>query len=161
PIPGIHNRGSKSGIRFFFDQTGCFQVSTNGISFQVYGGSNVMGGKMVGSAQLNAAIIGRRPNPYGLPIDERASLPDANMSPVLDIGGGLFKGQILDPPKDVEITDGCSRVTFVRETIHSNFLRGLEGNGVRNQPLCLLKALCHLLFAPDKEQVDRVTCCPG
>src|SRR5262249_26346000 len=99
--------------------------------------------------------------PYGLPIDERASLPDANMSPVLDIGGGLFKGQILDPPKDVEITDGCSRVTFVRETIHSNFLRGLEGNGVRNQPLCLLKALCHLLFAPDKEQVDRVTCCPG
>jgi len=107
PISGIHNRRSKGGVRFFFDQIGFFQVRPNTISFQVYGGSNMMGGKMGGSAQLNAAIIGRRSYPDGLPIDERTSPPDSNMAPVLDIVGGLFKGQILDPPKGVEIMTGA------------------------------------------------------
>ena len=48
PVAGIQNGRSKRCIRFFFDQTGFFQVSTDSISFQVHGRSNVMGGKMGG-----------------------------------------------------------------------------------------------------------------
>ena len=81
-----------------------------------------MGGKMVGSAQLNPAIIGCLSNPDELPTDKRAGLPKANMPTVCDIVGGLFKSEILDSPKDVEITDWRSGVTSVRKTSNSNFL---------------------------------------
>src|SRR6266516_2364327 len=116
---------------------------------------------MVGATQLNSAIIRCRSYPDGLPIDERASLPDPNMSPVLDIVRGFFKGQILDPPKDVEITDGCRWVASVGKTINGNFLRGLEGNGIRNEPPCLLKAVRNLIFAPNKDEIEWVSLCFG
>ena len=83
------------------------------------------------------------------------------MPAVCDIVGGLFKREILDSPKDVEITDWCSGVTFVSETVNGNFLRGLEGNGIRNEPPCLLKAVCNLIFAPNKDEVEGVSLCPG
>ena len=57
PIAGIQNGRSKCLVRFLGDQTGCFQVRADGISFQVNGGSNVMGGKMVGSAQLDRKSV--------------------------------------------------------------------------------------------------------
>ncbi len=112
-IASIHNGRSKCCIRFFFDQTGFFQVSADGISSQVHGRSNVMGGKMVGATQLDPAIIGSLSNPDELSPDERSGLPEANMSAVCDIIGGFFKREILDPPKDVEITDRCSGITKV------------------------------------------------
>src|SRR5205823_3683725 len=99
-------------------------------SFQVNGRSNVMGGKMVGSAQLNPAIVGCLSNPDELSTNERSGLPEANMPSVCDIVGGLFKSEILNSPKDVEITDWCSGIPFVSETSNGNFLRGLEGNGI-------------------------------
>jgi hypothetical protein len=82
------------------------------------------------------------------------------MSTVCDIIGGLFKSEILDSPKDVEITDRCSGVPFVSETSNGNFLRGLESNGIRNEPPCLLKAVCNLIFASDKDEIERVSFCP-
>src|SRR6266446_671241 len=154
-IAGIQNGRSKRCIRFFFDQTGFFQVSADSISFQVHGRSNVMGGEMGGSAQLNPAIIGCLSNPDELSTDERSGLPEANMPAVCDIVGGLFKREILDSPKDVEITDRCSGVTFVSETSNGNFLRGLQGNGIRNEPSCLVKAVHNLILTPGKEEVDR------
>ncbi len=93
--------------------------------------------------------------------DERSGLPEANVSAVCDIVGGLFKSEILDSPKDVEITDWRSGVTFVSETINGNFLRGLEGNGIRNEPPCLLKAVRNLIFAPNKDEIEWVSLCPG
>src|SRR5216683_1438658 len=161
PIAGIQNGRSKRCIRFFFDQAGFFQVSADSISFQVHGRSNMMGGKMGGSAQFNPAIIGCLSYPDELSTDERSRLPEANMPAVCDIVGGLFKRQILDSPKDVEITDWCSGVTFVSETVNGNFLRGLEGNGIRNEPPCLLKAVCNLIFAPNKDEIEGVSLCPG
>jgi len=88
----------------------------------------MMGGEMVGSTQLDPTIIGGLSNPHKLSIDERSGLPEANMPAVCDIVGGLFKSEILDAPKDVEITDWCRGVTFVSETINGNFLTCLEGN---------------------------------
>ncbi len=161
PIAGIHNGRSKCYVRFLFDETSFFQVSADGISFQVHGRSNVMGGKMVGSAQLNPAIIRGLPNPDELSPDERSGLPEANMSAVCDIVGGLFKSEILDSPKDVEITDWCGGVASMSETSNGNFLRGLEGNGIRNEPPCLLKAVRNLIFAPNKDEIERVSFCPG
>src|SRR5258707_15616579 len=120
-----------------------------------------MGGEMGGSAQLNPAIIGCLSYPDELSTDERSGLPEANMPAVCDIVGGLFKRQILDSAKDVEITDWWSGVTFVSETTNGNFLRGLEGNGIRNEPPCLLKAVHNLILTHDKEEVDRVSTCPG
>ncbi len=99
-IAGIHNGRSKGCVCFLFDETSFFQVSADSISFQVHGRSNVMGGKMVGSAQLNPAIIGRRSNPDRLSIDERSGFPEANMPSVCNIVGGLFKSKILNSPKD-------------------------------------------------------------
>ncbi len=69
---------------------------------------------------LNPAIISGRANPDGLPTDECAGLPDPNMAPVLDIGGGFFKGQILDTPKDVEWTHRRRWVASVRNAIDGN-----------------------------------------
>ena len=161
PIAGIQNGRNKCPIRFLSDQTSFFQVSADGISFQVYGRSNVMGGKMIGSAQLNPAIIGCLPNPDELSTDERSGLPEANMLAVCDIVGGLFKREILDSPKDVEITDWRSWVASVSKTINGNFLACLDGNGIRNEPPCLLKAVCNLIFAPNKDEIERVSFCPG
>src|SRR5260370_25891638 len=101
PIAGIHNGRSECCVRFLFDQAGFFQVSTDSISFQIHGWSNVMVGKMVGATQLNPSIIGCLSNPDELSTDERSGLPEANMPAVCDIVGGLFKCQILDSPKDV------------------------------------------------------------
>ncbi len=120
-----------------------------------------MGGKIGGSAQLNPAIIGGLSNPDELSTDKRSGLPKAKMPTVGDIVGGLFKREILDSPKDVEITDWCSRVPFVSETRNGNFLRGLEGNGIRNEPPRLLKAVRNLIFAPNKDEIERVSLCPG
>ena len=92
---------------------------------------------MVGSAQLDPTIIGGLSNPHELSIDECSGLPEANVSAVCDIVGGLFKSEILDSPKDGEITDRRSGVTFVSETINGNFLRGLEGKGSgMSHPAC-------------------------
>src|SRR5712691_4600967 len=121
----------------------------------------MMGGKMIGSTQFNPAIIGRRANPDGLPADECIGLPDPNMAPVLDIVGGLFKRQILDSPKDVEITHWCSRVASMSKAISSDFCRCLWGNRIRKQPAGLLEAVHDLIFRPDKDQIYRVSCCPG
>ncbi len=82
------------------------------------------------------------------------------MPAILDIVGGLFKGQVLDSPKDVEITDWRSGVTSVRKTSSSNFLSCLWCNGIRNQPSRFVKALQNLLFLPDKYHVDRVSMSP-
>src|SRR5258708_32357890 len=161
PIASIHNGRSKGCVRFLFDQTSFSQVSADGISFQVHGRSNVMGGKMAGSAQLNPAILGGLPNPDELSTDERSGLPEANVPAVCDIVGGLFKSEILDSPKDVEITDWCCGVTFVSETSNGNFLACLERNGIRNEPPCLLKAVRNLIFAPNKDEIERVSLCPG
>ena len=120
-----------------------------------------MGGKMIGSTQFNPAIIGRRANPDVLSIDECAGFPDPNMSPVLDIIGGLFKRQILDSPKDGEDTDWRSWVASVSKTISSNFRRCLWGNGIRNQPSRSLEALHNLILTPDKENVYGVSIGPG
>ena len=120
-----------------------------------------MGGKMVGSAQLDPTIIGGLSNPHELSIDECSGLPEANMPAVCDIVGGPFKREILDSPKDVEITDWCSGVASMSETINGNFLACLEGNGIRNEPPCLLKAVCNLIFAPNKDEIERVSLCPG
>src|SRR6266568_2321110 len=161
PIAGIQNGRSKCSVRFLFDQTGFLQVRTDRISFQVNGGSNVMGGKMVGATQLNPAIIGRRSNPDRLSIDECAGFPGPNMSPVLDIIGRLFKRQILDSPKDVEVTDWRVWVASVSKTISSHFRRCLWGNWIRNQPPRLVKALHNLIPSPDKEHVYWVSLGPG
>src|SRR5258707_14142826 len=160
PIAGIQNGRSKCSVLFLFDQAGFFQVSADGISFQVNGGSNVMGGKMVCPTELNPSIIGGLSYPDELSTDERPSLPESNMPSILDIVGWLFKRHILDSPKDREITDWRSGVTAVRKTSSSNFLSCLWGNGIRNEPFCFLKALQNLLFPPDKYQVDRVSICP-
>ena len=77
---------------------------------------------MVGPTELNPMIIGGLSYPGELSPDECSGLPEANMPSILDIVGGLFKGQVLDSPKDVEITDWCSGVTSVSKTISSNFL---------------------------------------
>src|SRR6266704_1246130 len=79
PIARIHNGRGKCSVHFIFDQTGFFQVSADGISFQVNGGSNVMGGKMVGPTELNPLIIGGLSHPDELSLDERSCLPESNM----------------------------------------------------------------------------------
>ena len=115
---------------------------------------------MVGATQLDPMIIGGLSHPDELSPDEGSSLPEPNMPAVLDIVGGLFKRQILNSPKNIEITDRRSWVAFVSKTINSNFLSCLEGNGIRKKPSCLLKAVQNLVFAPDKDQVHRVCICP-
>src|SRR5216683_4063110 len=72
-----------------------------------------------------------------------------------------FERQILDSPKDVEITDWCSRVAAVSKAISSDFCRCLWGNRIRKQPAGLLEAVHDLIFRPDKDQIYRVSCCPG
>src|SRR5258706_1690600 len=159
-IACIQNGRSKCSVRFLFGQTSFYKVRADGISFQVNGGSNVMGGKMVGPTELNPMIIGGLSHPDELSTDERSCLPESNMPAVLDIVGGLFKGQVLDSAKDVEMTDWRSGVTSVSQTGSRNFLRCLWSNGIRNEPSGLLKAVQDLLFRPDKHQVDRVSLCP-
>jgi len=112
----------KFSVCFLFDQTGFFKVSSDCISFQVNGGSNVMGGKMVGPTELNPSIIRGLSNPDELSTYERSCLPESNMPSILDIVGWLFKSQILYSPKDIEITDWCRWVASVSKTINSNFL---------------------------------------
>src|SRR5712692_8424994 len=160
PIPRIHNGMGKCSVCFLFDQTGFFKVSADCISFKVNGGSNVMGWKMVCPTELNPSIIGGLSNPDELSTYERSCLPESNMPSILDIVGWLFKSQILNSPKDREITDWRSGVTSVSKTSSSNFLSCLWGNGIRNEPSCLLKALQNLLFPPDKDHVDRVSISP-
>ncbi len=122
PILRVQNGMGKFSVRFLFDQTGFFKVSSDCISFQVNGGSNVMGGKMVGPTELNPSIIRGLSNPDELSTYERSCLPEPNMPSFLDIVGWLFKSQILYSPKDIEITDWCRWVTSVSKTSNSNFL---------------------------------------
>jgi hypothetical protein len=83
------------------------------------------------------------------------------MASVLDIVGGLFKGQILDAPKDIEGAYRRRRVVSVSKTIHRNFHACLWSNGLRSEPSCLMKALDNLILTADKEHVDWVSICPG
>src|SRR5258708_36170732 len=161
PIAGIHNGRSKGCVRFLFDETSFFQVSADGISFQVHGRSNVMGGKMGGSTQLNPTIIGGLPSPDELSPYQRSCLPESNMSPVCDILVELFKSEILDAPKDVEITDWCRGVASMSETRNSNFLACLGSNGIWNQPPCLVKAARNLLLTSNKDEIERDSLCSG
>src|SRR6266487_2548655 len=163
PIAGKENGRSKCCVRLLFDQPGSFQVSTDGISFQVNGGSNVMGGKTGGATELNPMIIRCRSNPDELPLDERAGLPEPNMSPVLDIISGLLKGQVLDSAKEIERTDRGRWVTSVSQAVNRDFLGGVAVNQKRNQPSGLVKAVQDLRFRPDQDQVHRVSIrsCPG
>src|SRR5258706_2347840 len=160
PIACIHNGRSNCTVRFLFDQTCFFQISADGISFQVNSGSNMMGGKMGGPTELNPMIIGGLSQPDELSTDERSCLPESNMPSILDIVGWLFKSQILDSPKDREMTDWRSGVTSVSQTCSRNVLGCLQGNGIRNEPSGFLKAVQYLLFRPDKHQVNRVSLCP-
>jgi len=121
PVARIHYGRGKCCVLFLFDQTCFSQVSAYCISFQINGRSNMMGGKMVGPAELNPLVIGGLSHPDELSPDERSCLPESNMPADSDIGGGLFKRQILDSPKDVEITDWGRWVTSVSKTISSNF----------------------------------------
>ena len=145
---GCFARACKSTISMSLDSRG----------LRVLG--DVMGWKMVCPTELNSSIIGGLSNPDELSTDERSCLPEANVPAVCDIVGGFFKREILDSPKDVEITDWRSRVTSVSKTSSSNFLSCLWGNGIRNEPSRLLKALQNLLFPPDKDHVDRISICP-
>src|SRR6266536_3253240 len=92
PLAGRENGRSKCCVLFIFDQACFFQVSADGISFQINGRSNVMGGKMVGPTELNPPIIGGLSHPDELSPKEHSGLPEANMPAVLDIVGGPFKG---------------------------------------------------------------------
>jgi hypothetical protein len=79
------------------------------------------------------------------------------MFPVLHVVGGLFKGQVLRMPKDVEVTHWSRGIAAMSHAVKGDFRGGLGRNGIGNEPACSLEALGDLLVTTNQDQIDRIT----